>query len=86
MKKVLITGITGFAGSHLMDYILENTDYQVYGLKRMNANLRNVNHAMDRITLLDGDLLDESSLISVLKKVMPDQIYHLGALSWVTPS
>lgn len=39
MKKVLITGITGFAGSHLMDYILENTDYQVYGLKRMNANL-----------------------------------------------
>lgn len=86
MKKVLITGITGFAGSHLMDYILENTDYQVYGLKRMNANLRNVNHAMDRITLLDGDLLDESSLISVLRKVMPDQIYHLGALSWVTPS
>lgn len=86
MKKVLITGITGFAGSHLMDYILENTNYQVYGLKRMNANLRNVNHAMNRITLLDGELLDESSLISVLRKVMPDQIYHLGALSWVTPS
>lgn len=86
MKKVLITGITGFAGSHLMDYILENTDYKVYGMKRMNSNLRNVSHAMDRITLLDGDLLDESSLISVLRKVMPDQIYHLGALSWVTPS
>lgn len=86
MKKVLITGITGFAGSHLMDYILENTDYEVYGLKRMNSSLRNVHHAMDRITLLDGDLLDESSLISVLRKVQPDQIYHLGALSWVTPS
>lgn len=86
MKKVLITGITGFAGSHLMDYILENTDYEVYGIKRMNSNLRNIYHAMERITLLDADLLDESSLISVLKKIHPDQIYHLGALSWVTPS
>lgn len=86
MKKVLITGITGFAGSHLMDYILENTDYEVYGIKRMNSNLRNVKHVLNKITLLDADLLDESSLISVLKKVQPDQIYHLGALSWVTPS
>lgn len=86
MKKVLITGITGFAGSHLMDYILNNTDYEVYGIKRMNSNLRNIHHALDRITLYDADLLDENSLISVLKKVSPDQIYHLGALSWVTPS
>lgn len=86
MKKVLITGITGFAGSHLMDYILENTDYEVYGIKRMNANLRNICHALNKIKLYDADLLDESSLVSVLKKVMPDQIYHLGALSWVTPS
>ena len=84
MKKVLITGITGFAGSHLMDYILENTDYEVYGIKRMNANLRNICHALDRIKLYDADLLDESSLISVLKKVMPDQIYHLGALEQST--
>jgi len=86
MTKVLITGITGFAGSHLMDYLLENTDYEVYGIKRMNSNLRNIHHALDRITLFDADLLDESSLIAVLKKVMPNQIYHLGALSWVTPS
>lgn len=86
MKKVLITGITGFAGSHLMDYLLENTDYEVYGIKRVNSNLRNVHHALERITLLDADLLDETSLIGVLGKVMPDQIYHLGALSWVTPS
>lgn len=86
MKKVLITGITGFAGSHLMDYILDNTDYKVFGIKRMNSNLRNINHALDKITLLDADLLDETSLIKVLDKVKPDQIYHLGALSWVTPS
>ncbi len=86
MKKVLITGITGFAGSHLADYILENTAYEVHGLKRMNSNLRNISHALERIKLYDGDLLDESSLINILRKVQPDQIYHLGALSWVTPS
>lgn len=85
-KKVLITGITGFAGSHLMDYILNNTDYEVYGIKRLNSNLRNINHALDKIILYDADLLDETSLVKVLSKVMPDQIYHLGALSWVTPS
>lgn len=86
MKKVLITGITGFAGSHLMDYLLENTDCEVYGIKRVNSNLRNIKHALDKITLFDADLLDETSLIHVLSKVNPDQIYHLGALSWVTPS
>ena len=85
-KNVLITGITGFAGSHLMDYILNNTDYTVYGLKRMNSSLKNIKHALDKIHLIDGDLLDESSLINVLKIAKPDQIYHLGALSWVTPS
>ena len=85
-KKVLITGIAGFAGSHLMDYILANTDYKVYGIKRVNSNLRNIKHALDRITLFDADLNDETSLIKVLQKVQPDQIYHLGALSWVTPS
>lgn len=85
-KKVLITGITGFAGSHLMDYLLEHTDYEVYGIKRVNSSLRNIHHALDKITLLDADLLDETSLISVLRKVQPDQIYHLGALSWVSPS
>lgn len=86
MKKVLITGITGFAGSHLMDYLLENTDYKIYGLKRVNSRLRNIHHALDKIELFDGDLLDETSMVSVIKKIMPDQIYHLGALSWVTPS
>lgn len=85
-KKVLITGITGFAGSHLMDYLLEHTDYDVFGIKRVNSSLRNIHHALDKITLLDADLLDETSLISVLHKIQPDQIYHLGALSWVSPS
>lgn len=86
MKKILITGITGFAGSHLMDFLLNNTDYEIYGIKRVNSNVRNIKHALDRITLFDADLNDETSLVNVIKRVNPNQIYHLGALSWVTPS
>lgn len=85
-KKVLITGITGFVGSHMSDYLLENTDYQVFGLKRPNSQLRNIHHILDKITLIDGDLIDQTSLIKALKVSQPDQIYHFGALSWVSPS
>lgn len=68
-----------------MDHILQNTDYKVFGLKRMNSSLKNVQHALNKIHLIDGDLLDETSLINALNIAKPDQIYHLGALSWVTP-
>lgn len=85
-KNVLITGITGFVGSHLTDYLLQNTSYKIYGLKRPNSQLRNIYHILDKITLVNGDLIDQSSLIKVLKVSKPDYIYHLGALSWVDPS
>lgn len=85
-KKVLITGITGFVGSHLADYLLKNTNYKVFGLKRVNSQLRNVAHILDKATLVNGDLIDETSLIKVLKISKPDYVYHLGALSWVAPS
>lgn len=86
MKNILITGITGFAGSHLADYILQNTDYKIFGLKRPNSRLRNIHHLLDKITLIDGDLIDQNSLTKAIKIAQPEQIYHLGALSWVTPS
>lgn len=85
-KTVLITGITGFVGSHLADYLLANTNYKIYGLKRVNSRLRNISHILDRVELINGDLNDETSLINVIRKTKPDFIYHLGALSWVTPS
>ena len=85
-KNILITGVTGFVGSHLLDYLLENTSYKMFGLKRMNSTLKNIIHRLNKITLIDGDLLDQSSLIKALEISNPDQIYHLGALSWVTPS
>ncbi|MFH0977834.1 MAG: GDP-mannose 4,6-dehydratase [Candidatus Woesearchaeota archaeon] len=85
-KRVLITGITGFVGSHLADFLLANTDYRIFGLKRTNSTLRNIHHILDKITLIDGDLIDQTSLCKVLRVSKPDFIYHLGAMSWVTPS
>jgi GDP-4-dehydro-6-deoxy-D-mannose reductase len=85
-KSILITGITGFVGSHMCDYLLNNTSCQIFGLKRPNSQLRNIHHVLDKITLITGDLTDQNSLVNALKKSMPDQIYHFGALSWVTPS
>lgn len=85
-KNVLITGITGFVGSHLADFLINNTNYKIFGLKRPNARFRNIHHILDKIALIDGDLIDETSLIKLLKVSKPDYIYHLGALSWVTPS
>lgn len=84
--RVLITGVTGFVGSHLADYLLENTDYTIFGLKRVNSQLRNISHILDRITLVNGELIDQTSLVNLLKISQPDYIYHLAALSWVTPS
>lgn len=85
-KKVLITGITGFVGSHLADYLLTNTNYKIFGLKRVNSSLRNISHILPYVTLVNGELIDQTSLIKVLKISKPDYIYHLGALSWVEPS
>lgn len=85
-KKVLITGITGFVGSHLADYLLNNTNYKIFGLKRVNSQLRNISHIQDKITLMNGELIDQTSLINLLRICKPDYIYHLAALSWVAPS
>lgn len=85
-KKVLITGITGFVGSHLTDYLISKGGFKIFGLKRVNSNLRNIEEHLDSITLIDGDLTDQTSLINLIKISQPDYIYHLAALSWVTPS
>ena len=73
-------------GSHMADFLLTKNDCQIFGLKRVNSQLRNIHHIQDRITLIDGDLTDETSLIRVLEISKPDQIYHFAALSWVSPS
>ena len=84
-KRVLITGITGFVGSHLADLLVEK-GYEVYGGKRVNSQLRNIHHLKDKIRLIDFELIDYTSVKNLLKESQPEEIYHLAAMSWVSPS
>ena len=88
-QKVLITGITGFVGSHMADFLLERKDVELYGLKRWNlSRLRNIKHLLDnsRLTLFDCDLTDPVGIREVIKKIKPDKIFHFAAQSFVSPS
>lgn len=82
--NVFITGITGFVGSHLADYLLDSRpDIQIYGLARWRSPTTNIQHCINRIRLCYGDLVDLPSLLSGLKQVRPDYIFHLAAQSFV---
>ena len=84
IKRVLITGITGFVGSHLADYILQNfPKVQVLGLARWRSPTDNIRHVLDKITLKSGDLIDPFSLKTILLREKPDVIFHLAAQSYV---
>jgi GDP-4-dehydro-6-deoxy-D-mannose reductase len=85
--KVLITGITGFAGSHLAEYILaEHPGVEVFGLVRWRSRMENIQGILDKIVLKEGDLKDFVSLRAVLDQVKPDRIFHLAAQSFVPTS
>ena len=85
--RILITGITGFAGSHLADYILENhTDVEVYGIVRWRSRMDNILHIQDKIRLVEADLKDMVSLKKCLSDIQPDRIFHLAAQSFVPTS
>jgi len=82
--RVLITGITGFAGSHLADYILENhPDVRLYGLVRWRSRMENILHIQEKIELFEADLKDIVSLRKSLAEIKPDRIFHLAAQSFV---
>ena len=86
--RTLITGITGMVGSHLADYLLEHTDWEIYGACRWRSPLDNVSHLLDRVNRKDriffeyADLNDQISLIALIQKVKPDYIFHLAAQSY----
>jgi GDP-4-dehydro-6-deoxy-D-mannose reductase len=85
--RVLITGITGFAGSHLADYILENhPGVEIYGIVRWRSRMENILHIQDKIALFEADLKDIVSLKKCLEKIKPDRIFHLAAQSFVPTS
>lgn len=84
INKVLITGITGFVGSHLAEYIIENhPDIQILGLARWRSPKDNIRSILGNITLEYGDLQDSFSLNTILTKYKPDVIFHLAAQSYV---
>jgi len=86
-KSALITGITGQDGSYLAEFLLEK-GYKVYGMVRRASvdKFERISHLMDKIELVHGDLLDQFSLISVLKKAQPTEVYNLAAQSFVPTS
>jgi GDPmannose 4,6-dehydratase len=86
-KRALITGITGQDGSYLAELLLEH-GYDVFGLtRRLSAeNYWRIDHIRDRLTLIPGDLLDQLSLIRVLERVRPTELYNLAAMSFVPAS
>jgi len=86
-KRALITGITGQDGSYLAEFLLAK-GYQVFGVTRRSStnSFDRIAHIIDKITLLSGDLLDEHSLVSALREAQPDEIYNLGAQSFVPTS
>ena len=85
MERVLITGISGFVGSHLADFLLSK-NVEVNGIIRWRSQLRNILHIKDKITLLEGDIRDSFSIIKILRELDPDYIFHLAAQSFVPTS
>jgi len=86
-KRALITGISGMDGSHLADFLLDK-DYEVFGLERRSStkNRINLEHLKSKLVFLTGDLSDQNSLLRAIKISEPDEIYNLGAQSFVGES
>jgi GDPmannose 4,6-dehydratase len=87
VKRALVTGITGQDGSYLAEFLLQK-DYMVFGMVRRSStdNLARIEHLLGQIELRSGDLLDQSSLTSILREVQPDEVYNLAAQSFVPAS
>ncbi|MCL6429460.1 MAG: GDP-mannose 4,6-dehydratase [Anaerolineae bacterium] len=87
MKKALITGVTGQDGSYLAEFLLEQ-GYQVIGMVRRTStlNFERIRHIQDRLTLVQGDLLDQVSLIDIIREHRPQEVYNLAAQSFVPTS
>ena len=86
-RRALITGITGQDGSYLAEFLL-SMGYEVYGLVRRTStvNFTRIQHIQDQITLLSGDMQDQTSLVTALEQSQPDEVYNLAAQSFVPTS
>lgn len=85
--KVLVTGITGFVGSHMADYILEHHPaVELFGIYRWRSRTENIEHVRDRFTNMECDLRDANNVRTVIDQIRPDRIFHLAAQSFVPSS
>ena len=86
-KRALITGITGQDGSYLAEFLLTK-GYEVIGMVRRSStvNFERIRHIQDKVTLVSGDLLDQGSLINILREHRPQEVYNLAAQSFVPTS
>ena len=87
VKRALVTGVTGQDGSYLAEFLLAK-GYKVFGLTRRTSTVNNerIEHIQDKIELIQGDLLDQSSLASALEETQPEEVYNLAAQSFVKTS
>jgi len=86
-RSALIFGITGQNGSYLADILLEK-GYKIYGFVRRSStsSLTRINHLLDHIRILSGDLIDQSSIMDAISEAMPDEIYNFASQSYVPTS
>ena len=86
MRRVLVTGVTGFAGSHLVDYMLERGDAEIWGIQRWRSRTENIEHLRGSMKLVECDLRDAESTRDTIEQIKPDWIFHLAAQSFVPTS
>src|SRR5262245_27435994 len=92
MPRVLVTGVTGFAGSYLVDHLLTRKDCEIHGIWRWRSRTENIEHLKPgEVTFHECDLRDATSTYDVVARVKPDWIFHLAAqsfvpTSWVAPT
>jgi GDP-4-dehydro-6-deoxy-D-mannose reductase len=84
--KVMITGITGFAGSHLVEHLMTIGGLELYGIRRWRSRTEHIDHLSDEITIEECDLRDSTSVMRIIEKIKPDRIFHLAAQSFVPTS
>ncbi len=81
--RILITGVSGFVGSYVVDYALNLPDVEIFGQKRWRSPLDNIIENSQKINLVDCDLIDTTSTLDMIKEIRPDRIFHLAAQSYV---
>ncbi|MBF0183144.1 MAG: GDP-mannose 4,6-dehydratase [Magnetococcales bacterium] len=86
--RILITGITGFVGSHMADFLLERMpDIELFGLKRWHlSRMDHIRHLLGKVTMIDCDLTDPIGTREMMDRVRPERIFHCAAESFVSPS